>query len=106
VTGAGSPVVEVVRRPDEHRFVVELDGHVAELTYRRVAARLVLVHTGVPMAIERRGIGSALVRAAVEWAIEEGLTVVPRCPFAAAWLRRHPDVAAGALIDWSAPGAR
>jgi len=30
---------------------------------------------------------------------EGGLTIVPTCPFARAWLRRHPDEAARVSID-------
>lgn len=43
-----------------------------------------------------------LVKAAVDRAVRDGLTIVPRCPFARRWLERHPDEAAGALIDWEA----
>ena len=43
-----------------------------------------------------------LVRAAVGYAAGEGLTVVPACPFARAWLDRHPDVAALVPIDMPA----
>jgi hypothetical protein len=60
---------------------------------------MVLVHTGVPGALEGRGVGGLLVRAAVGYAAGEGLTVVPACPFARAWLQRHPDVAALVPID-------
>jgi predicted GNAT family acetyltransferase len=44
------------------------------------------------------------VRAAIDDARESNLIVVPLCPFARAWLERHPDVAATARIDWSAAG--
>ena len=92
------PVVE--RREDEERFVVERDGLVAELTYRVDGERLELLHDGVPAALEGHGVGSALVRAAVEWARSGSLTVVPRCPFARRWLRAHPELASGVQIDW------
>lgn len=90
----------IVRRAAEDRFVIELDGRIAELVYDREGDRLVLVHTGVPADLERRGLGSALVEAAVEWAADEGLVVVPRCPFARWWLRRHPAAAASVQLDW------
>lgn len=82
------------------RFEVAVDGQLAELQYRRHGQRFVLVHTGVPPELEGRGLGSALVAAAVERAAREGLTVVPLCPFARNWLTRHADVAATLLIDW------
>jgi uncharacterized protein len=88
--------VEHVRT--EERFVVREGDDVAELDYHRRGNRLSIVHTGVPPAMERRGTGSALVRAAVEYAAAEGLTVVPSCSFARWWLEHHPDAAASVPI--------
>lgn len=85
------------------RFELNLDGHLAELLYRRRADRLVLVHTGVPEALGGRGIGGLLVQAALNRAAGEGLTVVPLCPFARSWLERHPDATAAVNVDWGPP---
>ena len=41
-----------------------------------------------------RGIGSALVKAAIDLAESEGLKVRPVCPFVASWLDKHPEAAA------------
>ena len=82
------------------RFELGADGSLAELLYRRVGNRLVLIHTEVPVELEGRGIGGALVTAAVDRAAREGLTLVPLCPFARGRLQRHPDVAKTATIDW------
>lgn len=87
-------------RPDEARFVIEIDGHEAELTYRVVDDQLRLVHTGVPDELGGQGLGGKLVRAAVVKAEADGLTVVPWCPFARSWLEKHPDDAARVTIDW------
>jgi uncharacterized protein len=93
----GSP--RVTRDPDRSVFEYRAGDLVAELVYRRRGERMVLVHTGVPAALEGHGAGGQLVRAAVGYAAGEGLTVVPACPFARAWLERHPDVAALVPID-------
>jgi uncharacterized protein len=82
------------------RFELRADGSLAELLYRRVGNRLVLIHTEVPVELEGRGIGGALVAAAVDRAAREGMTLVPLCPFARGWLQRHPDAAKAATIDW------
>jgi predicted GNAT family acetyltransferase len=84
------------------RFQVTIEGKLAELRYRVRASRLVLIHTEVPPEVGGRGIGRALVVAALERAEPEGLTVVPLCPFVRAWLERHPDAAAKVTIDWAA----
>jgi predicted GNAT family acetyltransferase len=90
----------VVDNEREHRFELRVDGHLAELVYRRNGQRLVLVHTEVPDALEGRGLGGRLVTAAIERAERDGLTIVPLCPFARSWLERHPEVAARVKIDW------
>ena len=38
-----------------------------------------------------RGVGSALVQAAVDLAQDEGLAVHPVCPFVVSWLEKHPE---------------
>ena len=93
----------VTDNQDESRFEVTIDGALAELVYRRRADRLVLVHTEVPDSLGGRGVGGLLVRAAVDRAARDGLTIVPLCPFARSWLERHPDVASDASVDWGPP---
>ena len=90
---------QVTHDPGASRFEYRAGGSVAELVYRRRGERMVLLHTGVPGALEGHGVGGQLVRAAIGYAASEGLTVVPACPFARAWLDRHPDVAALVPID-------
>jgi uncharacterized protein len=92
--------IKVERRDDEHRFVVTRDGLLAELTYQRSADRLVLVHDGMPEPLGGHGIGSALVEAALDWAREFSLMLVPRCPFARRWLREHAERTEGVTSDW------
>lgn len=93
----------VIDNRDESRFELATGGMVADLSYRRRADRLVLVHTEVPEALGGRGIGGLLVQAAVDRASAENLTVVPLCPFARKWLERHPEAASGVSVDWGPP---
>ena len=80
------------------RFVLEVDGYEAELVYELHGDRLVLIHTGVPDELGGRGLGGVLVQAAIDRAVAEGLTVIPKCPFARSWLEKHPDQAARVTI--------
>jgi predicted GNAT family acetyltransferase len=81
---------------------LDVEGHVAELVYRVEGTYLVLNHTEVPEALEGRGLGGVLVRAALDRAVRDGPTIVPLCPFARGWLGRHPDEAGRAPMDWKA----
>jgi uncharacterized protein len=89
----------------ESRLEIHEGGELAELVYRTRAGRLVLVHTEVPDALGGRGLGGQLVQAAVAKAARDGLTLVPLCPFARSWLKRHPDEAARVPIDWGEAGS-
>ena len=91
--------------PARDRFVVEIDGALAQLLYRLEPGQVVIEHTRVPDELSGRGIGGALVRAALAWAAAERLTVVPWCPFTRQWLLDHPDVVESLTIDWSTPPA-
>ena len=75
----------------EQEFELDVDGHRAIAAYQREGGTIVFTHTLVPHAIEGRGVGSKLIRAALDAARDAGLKVVPQCPFVAAYIARHPD---------------
>lgn len=52
-----------------------------------------LTHTEVPPELEGRGLGTALVRAALAHVRGVGAAVMPLCPFVVAHLNRHPEEA-------------
>lgn len=81
----------VRHEPRAARFVTIVDGVLARLDYQLGEGTLAITHTVVPPAIGGRGIAAALVRAAVEFARDSGLKVIPACAYAEAWLRRHPE---------------
>ncbi|MFI8004741.1 GNAT family N-acetyltransferase [Streptomyces sp. NPDC086010] len=79
------------------RLVASLDGVAAGVVAYFLMdpgpGALVAVHTVVEPQYEGRGIGSALVREFYSMAAREGVPVVPLCPYAAEWARRHPEQA-------------
>jgi predicted GNAT family acetyltransferase len=87
-----SQPVTVTHEPEKHRFVVQQDGETAELTYRGgTAGQIVFTHTGVPTALEGRGIGSALAKTGLEYARANNLEVVPLCSFVRSYIERKPE---------------
>lgn len=74
----------------DKRFELTIDGHTAFLAYDRTRETLTLVHTEVPKQLRGRHLGETLVDAALASARAQGLRSIVVCPFARAYLRRHP----------------
>ena len=90
---------EIRHDRDDGRFVVSENGHDAFVEYEREGDVLAINHTEVPPEMGGRGIAGKLVEAALRYAREEGLKVLPRCSYADAYMRRHAEHA-----DLRAPG--
>jgi predicted GNAT family acetyltransferase len=75
----------------QHRFELEVDGHIAAAYYERSADVITFEHTEVPAELGGKGVGSKLVKGALDQVRAEGLSVVPQCPFVKAWIEKHPD---------------
>jgi uncharacterized protein len=81
--------VTVRHNEDENRFEADVDGVLAVADYVRRDDRIIFTHTQVPAELEGHGVGNALAEAALDYSRAEGLRVVPRCAFMAAYIRRH-----------------
>jgi len=75
----------------EHRFEMDAGDDTAVAYYRLEPGVITFTHTEVPAALWGQGIGSRLMRGALETARARSLKVVPRCSFVAAFMRRHPE---------------
>lgn len=87
---ANLDAVSVHDNPAAGRYEARVDGQLAVITYERSDDRITFIHTGVPPTLEGRGIASTMAYVALEEARTAGLAVIPRCPFVAAYIRRHP----------------
>lgn len=86
--------LRVVDNPAERRYEALVGDRIAGIvTYRLRPGQIVFLHTEVLPVFEGRGIGSRLAAGVLDQARAGGLSVVPRCPFIAAYIRRHPDYA-------------
>ncbi len=92
---------DVIDNGPESRFQVTRDGHTGELTYSLVGDTITLIHTGVPEELAGHGLAGQLVQAAVDRARRDGLTIIPVCPYARRWLRKHEDELGDISIDWA-----
>jgi uncharacterized protein len=81
---------------DEHgrkgAFFIDENGEwIAELTYVNDNGTMTIDHTEIDEKLRGEGIGEDLVRAAVEYARENGLKINPVCPYAKKVIDRTPE---------------
>ena len=77
----------------QHRFELEVDGHIAAAYYERSGDVITFEHTEVPAELGGRGIGSKLVKGALDQVRADGLKVIAQCPFVKGWIGKHSDYA-------------
>jgi predicted GNAT family acetyltransferase len=85
----------VVDNSARGRFELTAEGGTAFMVYRREPGTMTLVHTEVPEDLRGRHLGTALVEHALETARGEGRRAIVECPFARAYLRKHPATQSG-----------
>jgi uncharacterized protein len=89
---SGEPQIVVADAPERKRFEVTVDGELAGfLIYRERKELLALIHTEVEGRFEGRGLAGRLARFALDRAREQGVAVLPFCPFVNEWMKRHRE---------------
>lgn len=86
--------MDVVNNKTEFRFEIAFDdGEYAVLTYRWLKGAMVLMHTVVPPAHRKQGVGAVLVKYVLDHARAHGLRIKVYCPFVAKYIKDHPEYA-------------
>ncbi len=87
----GRAEIEVRHNIAASRFEATVDGMLGRAEYHLVDGVMRIHHTGVPAALEGRGIAGALVRSAFAYAEANGLKVEPWCGYVRTYMKRHPE---------------
>jgi uncharacterized protein len=83
----------VTDNPARGRFELEVDGQVVFANYRRQDGVLVITHVEAPPRLRGTGAADRLMHGVMALARDGGMKVLPRCGYAALWLRRKKDYA-------------
>lgn len=83
--------LDITHNQAAKRFETSIDNQVGYISYQERDGKLVYDHTIVPQELEGRGIGSALVKHALNYAREQDKKVVPQCSFVSSYISKHPE---------------
>jgi predicted GNAT family acetyltransferase len=83
---------DVSDNTEKRRLEIRIGEDVAFLDYRRTPETFTILHTEVPPQLRGQQLGELLVRTALGISRDQGLRTVVICPFARAFLRRHPEL--------------
>lgn len=87
-----APRITREQGPTKGRYVLDLNGAEAELTWSVVSpSRIIADHTFVPDAMRGTGAGLRMVERLVADARAEGVRVVALCPYVKAQADKHPE---------------
>jgi len=84
---------EIRNDTENDKYVIEIDGTEAGFAayHIRSGPLYFFYHTVVHDEFGGKGTGSQLARGALDDVRANGGSIVPLCPFIAAWLKRHPE---------------
>ncbi len=81
--------VMIENNKEQNRFQAKVGNSSAFLEYELTEGTIVLLHTEVPKELEGKGLGSKVVKAALEYAERQDLKVIPTCPFVSRYIEKH-----------------
>ena len=81
----------ITHRPEAQRFETTINGQTGYISYQERDNTLIYDHTIVPQSLGGRGVGSALVKRALDFAHEHDKKVIPQCSFVSAYIKKHPE---------------
>lgn len=88
--------MNILHERDERKgiFIAEENGvKVGEMTYSQAGAdKIIIDHTDVNPEFKGQGVGKKMVEAAVAYVRENGMKIMPLCPFAKATFDKNPDM--------------
>jgi uncharacterized protein len=82
---------EILNNKAQQRYELEVEGRIAATYYSVADGVITFIHTEVPPELGGKGIGSKLIKGALDQVRADGLKVIAQCPFVKAFIEKHPD---------------
>ena len=82
--------LHTINNVEKSRFELAVGEHTAFIDYKiGKSGNWYLIHTEVPADIELKGVGRKIVKESLDILDEQGVQIIPSCPFVKAFIRRN-----------------
>jgi uncharacterized protein len=86
-------IQHIIRQSKGSFNAMDSDTEAGSMTYSRAGSdKMIIDHTEVDPAYKGQRVGNQLVMAAVDYARENGIRIIPLCPFAKSVFDKTPEI--------------
>jgi predicted GNAT family acetyltransferase len=83
--------MEVIHDKQNSSFVIKIDNLLSYVSYNLNKNIMELYTTYTPPQLRGRGFAEKVVKAALEFAQENNLKIIPTCSYVRIFIERHPE---------------
>ena len=83
-------MTDVINNRPKHRYELAVEGHIAATYYKIADGVITFIHTEVPPELGGKGVGSRLIKGALDQVRADGLKVIAQCPFVKGFIDKNP----------------
>jgi len=82
---------KVIHEKENERFVIYAEGNEVYVEYKMEEKEINLYHTFTHPALRGKGLAAHVVRAALEFAKENNLKIIPTCSYVQAFIAKNNE---------------
>lgn len=83
---------KLINNEEKHQYEFRIDDKLAKMEYTKSDnGEIYLTHTEVPVGLGGRGVGSQLALKVLTDIEQQGLRLIPVCPFVAGYIHKYPE---------------
>jgi len=82
---------EAIHEKENERFVIYTEGNEVYVEYTMTGKEINLYHTYTHPALRGKGLAAQVVRAALEFAKENNLRVIPTCSYVQSFITKNAE---------------
>ena len=82
---------KVIHEKENKRFIIYIEGNEVYVEYTMAGNEINLHHTFTDPALRGKGLAAQVVRAALEFAKESNMKVVPTCSYVRAFIAKNDE---------------